>query len=284
MIQLICGECISIMEGMARRMKPSFDMIFLDPPYFSWEGQYPKPDHYKLSMLTYSLLKPTGVVWLCGTQPQLLEDWKYWKRKFRLVFELIQYKHGGTPLISPYQPIRVHENIWCLFRKDQKISQSKLDIRRATKGTYTKKRAKKGEDAMTIRYGKTWVEWKEDVGYPKSVIECLKIGGGSKEYEGHPTQKPLRLMELIIKVSTEQGDWILDPFAGSGTTLVAAEELGRNCLAIEINPAYCKIIKRRLNRLRGLRKLEKWIEREERAQPAHKKARPRNLYDFMEHA
>lgn len=62
----------------------------------------------------------------------------------------------------------------------------------------------------------------------------------------HPTQKPVRLMELIIKDFTEEGQTILDPFLGSGTTAVAAQNLKRNFIGIEISSEYCKIAEQRL--------------------------------------
>ena len=63
----------------------------------------------------------------------------------------------------------------------------------------------------------------------------------------HPTQKPIVIMKHIIKKASNQGDTILDPFMGSGTTGVAAKELGRNFIGIEISPEYFKIAERRIN-------------------------------------
>jgi DNA modification methylase len=61
----------------------------------------------------------------------------------------------------------------------------------------------------------------------------------------HPTQKPLELMRRIISASTNERDLVLDPFAGSGSTLVAAERLGRRWVGIELNPEYCEIARKR---------------------------------------
>ena len=62
----------------------------------------------------------------------------------------------------------------------------------------------------------------------------------------HPTQKPLKLMELIISYWSNEGDMVLDPFLGSGTTAIACEKLGRRWIGIEINGEYCKIAKERI--------------------------------------
>jgi len=61
----------------------------------------------------------------------------------------------------------------------------------------------------------------------------------------HPTQKPVKLMEWIIEMFTDEGNTILDPFIGSGSTMVACQNLRRNCVGIEINPKYCEIVKKR---------------------------------------
>jgi DNA modification methylase len=63
----------------------------------------------------------------------------------------------------------------------------------------------------------------------------------------HPTQKPLKVMENIVAKASEKGMVVLDPFLGSGTTMVACKNLKRNCIGIEINKTYIDIAKKRLN-------------------------------------
>ena len=74
-----------------------------------------------------------------------------------------------------------------------------------------------------------------------NVITTARSGG-----EFHPTEKPLELISSLIKVVTDPGMTILDPFMGSGTTLRAAKDLGRKCIGIEIEEKYCEIAVRRL--------------------------------------
>lgn len=88
------------------------------------------------------------------------------------------------------------------------------------------------QDAFTARNGK-----------PENVIHA-----GLERNEGglHPTQKPVSLMKALIELTTQEGQLVIDPFSGSGSTLVAAKELGRNYIGFESNPAYVEISKKRL--------------------------------------
>ena len=71
--------------------------------------------------------------------------------------------------------------------------------------------------------------------------------GANKEFRHHPTQKPIELFKWILENYSEEGQTILDPFLGSGTTLIAAKQLNRNAIGIEISPEYCEIAKQRLS-------------------------------------
>ena len=75
------------------------------------------------------------------------------------------------------------------------------------------------------------------------------IGARSRERIGYPTQKPLALLKRIIASSSNPGDVVLDPFCGCGTALVAAQDLGRRWIGIDISPTACNLIMRRLSRL-----------------------------------
>ena len=70
--------------------------------------------------------------------------------------------------------------------------------------------------------------------------------GDAKEFRHHPTQKPVPLFKWLLQNYSNENQTILDPFMGSGTTLVAAKLLNRNAVGIEISPEYCKIAEDRL--------------------------------------
>lgn len=77
-------------------------------------------------------------------------------------------------------------------------------------------------------------------------IETSVISVGEKKYGKHPTQKPLALMEYFVKILANEGDVVLDPFMGSGTTGVACKNLSRNFIGIELDPTYYAISKKRI--------------------------------------
>lgn len=100
---------------------------------------------------------------------------------------------------------------------------------------------------------------------PETLLESTHIAQGREQYAGvntfradrmaelamHPTVKPTALVADAIRDVTRRGDLVLDPFAGSGTTIIAAEKTGRNARAIEFDPLYCDVIVRRWERYTG---------------------------------
>jgi len=90
------------------------------------------------------------------------------------------------------------------------------------------------QDAFIARNGK-----------PENVISA---GFASREGGLHPTQKPISLMKTLIELTTQEGQLVIDPFSGSGSTLVAAKELGRDYIGFELNPEYVEVSNRRLKK------------------------------------
>ncbi len=85
------------------------------------------------------------------------------------------------------------------------------------------------------------------VKYTKAPDNVIRMGLDSKEGGLHPTQKPLRLMQALVELTTLRGQIVLDPFCGSGTTLVAAKELDRRFIGIEISEEYARVARKRLS-------------------------------------
>jgi DNA modification methylase len=80
---------------------------------------------------------------------------------------------------------------------------------------------------------------------PSPIMACSANGSGGDSATAHPTQKPLELFERPILNHTAAGALVYEPFAGSGTCLIAAEKTGRRCFAIELDPGWCDVIRDR---------------------------------------
>jgi len=87
-------------------------------------------------------------------------------------------------------------------------------------------------------------------GFPVQNLwdDIQMVSSQSGERLGYPTQKPVALLERIIKTATDEGDIVLDPFCGCGTTLVAAQKLGRKWIGIDISPTACKLMRKRMQK------------------------------------
>jgi DNA modification methylase len=261
--EILQGDSLELVKKIENKR---YQMIFLDPPFFDWTQEVGgnKPSHVVLEIQAHRLLKDNGTVFLCGTVPQLVDDWMFWKPYFNLVFEIIQNKGTPMPPDNMHRVLRKHENIWCLVKKDAEMNKTKLDISRASEA------AEKGievEDlrqfekvtGLRIKNIEEHKKWAREVGYPTSVFTTPVITKGHKEYVGHPTQKPRKLIKQIIQMSTEEGDWILDMFGGSGTVIVEAIDLKRNCTIMEINPEYVEMIRKRVATNLQLNRLTDYI-------------------------
>lgn len=105
-------------------------------------------------------------------------------------------------------------------------------------------------DGMTEEEAKEML--KRILALPSTVIDCPK----PQRSDEHPTMKPVPLMALLIRNSTRKGDIVLDLFGGSGSTLIACEQMGRSCRMMELDPLYCRVIIDRWEKLTG-KKAEK---------------------------
>ena len=138
----------------------------------------------------------------------------------------------------------------------------------------TKKQKKRVSRSIFV--GKKWLE----VGYnPKDVWSISRLHAIHSEREDHPTQKPLEIVERMIKASCPANGIVLDPFMGSGTTAVAAHRLKRNFIGFEINSDYCEMIRQRLHD-EGAFKLEAPVQIPESEKAKSKRAKP----SLFEHA
>jgi len=237
MIQLYNGECLEIMSGLP---ESSVDLILTDPPYGTtrnkWDVIVPFDEMWRV---IERILKPNGVVVMTSAQPftskliiSKLEWFKYdmiWKKTI-----------GSGQLNINKMPLRLHEEILVFspvkngkYTYNEQLSEgTPYSINR--KG-YTKACYSTQKDNSTINKGTRRA---------KSVLEISnpRIKGG------HPTQKPVSMMEQLVKTYSNENDVVLDCFMGSGTTGVACLQTGRDFIGIELDDTYFELASDRLNR------------------------------------
>ena len=239
MMNLIKGECI---EQMKLIPSGSIDAIITDPPYGTtackWDSVIPfEPMWEQLNRI----IKPNGAIVLFGSQPftsaLIMSNPKAFK------YEWIWEKTRGSNFQTlKHQPWKMHENILVFNAKGvytpQKytVSEDKIDKRKNVNDHLTNK------DGI---YGKLKRTRKKDDGtrYPNSIHTVKNPNNNSL----HPTQKPVELMEYLIKTYTNEGETVLDFTMGSGSTGVAAKNLNRNFIGIELDDKYFNIAKERIN-------------------------------------
>lgn len=111
------------------------------------------------------------------------------------------------------------------------------------------------EDSKTIDFNKLkkheLLEYIKDITKPTMPTSIINENKPVRNAE-HPTMKPVKLIGYLVKNSSKIEDVVLDNFGGSGTTLIACEQLGRKCLMMELDPHYCDVIMARWEKLTGL--------------------------------
>ena len=234
-INLLQGDCLELIKTIP---DGSVDMVLTDPPYGTtackWDTIIPlEPMWEQLKRVT----KKNGAIVMTASQPftsvlvtSNLKMFKYcwvWNKR-----------RPSNPMLAKKQCLKVHEDV-CVFY--------------GTFGTYNpqgvfetdgKPRGGVNPSSTELGFGKSIkAPYKQTrSGYPKSILEF----GTDNTKNVHPTQKPVALMEYLIKTYTNEGDTVLDFTMGSGTTGVAAKNLGRSFIGIELDPTYFQIAKERI--------------------------------------
>lgn len=243
------------------------DLIFADPPYnikkADWDNFENQEKYIKWSTLWIEqaarVLKPTGTLYICGFS-EILSDLKHPASKlFKSCRWIIWHYKNKANLGNDWG--RSHESI-LLFRKTKDFTLN-VDPIRIPYGEHTLKYPSHPQ-AETSQYGngkKDKHVWEPNPlgAKPKDVIEIPTTCNGMHEKTPHPTQKPEELLRKIILASSNTGDVVLDPFCGSGTTPVCAEQLKRKWLACDLSHEYLEWSVNRLELVEGW-SIEKWIE------------------------
>ena len=235
-MNLMLGDCL---ERMKEIPDGSVDLILADPPYGTtackWDSVIPFTEMW---LELKRIIKPNGAIVLFGSEPfssQLrisnLKMYKYdwvWDKENAANFSL-----------ANKQPMKTHENISVFYSKQPIYNPIK------TKGNVNHTQGKiKNANSSELRGAMVRVA--DDVTgmkFPKSILRFSKH---SSQLRLHPTQKPVELMEYLIKTYTQEGETVLDFVMGSGTSGIAAKNTGRKFIGIEKDAGYFEIAKQRL--------------------------------------
>lgn len=210
------------------------DMILADLPYGTTACKWDSVIQFNELWDRYKkLAKLNAAIVLFGTQPftthLIMSNIKNFK--YQLIWNK---KNTGCPVVAKKRPLPIHEDI-------NVFSYGKIEYNPIKTGTEIRKwKQYKNSESIPIAH----VGEGECVGkYPKSILE---FSNADRKNKVHPTQKPVELIEYLIKLYTKEGDTILDNTVGSGTTLIACKNTNRNGIGIEIEEKYYEIAKNRL--------------------------------------
>lgn len=259
----------------------SVDLVIADPPYnikkAEWDTFESQEVYVQWSLewieQVSRILKPTGSFYICGFS-EILADIKLpASRFFQGCRWLIWHYKNKANLSNDWG--RSHESI-LHFRKSKNFYMD-IDNIRILYGEHTLKYPSHPQ-AITSQYGnngknhgKNWHPNSKGA-KPRDVIEIPTTCNGMNEKTKHPTQKPEELMRKFILASSKRQDIVIDPFLGSGTTAVTAEQLGRKWLGCDINSEYLELAVQRIKNANHMTD-EEWFWFDRKNEERRKKIR-----------
>jgi site-specific DNA-methyltransferase (adenine-specific) len=250
------GDCCEKLQMFSEN---TFQTIIADPPYYQvlldedWDNQWQTEDEYLVWTEDWigksaKLLKDDGLFFIFGQLGKREHLWLYLcsmaTRKLQFHDMLIWDRAVGynerydsfTPCYEMILVLRKSKEAKPYFDKDAvRISYSEQKIEQ-----YLKDKRYKDMDARRTHL--------EKGKYATNILRVPSLKGSSKEKVGHPSQKPIKLIEMLIQSATRENDFVLDPFLGSGTTALACQNLNRNFAGIEIEEKYIEMTKNRLHK------------------------------------
>lgn len=234
MINLMHGDCLELMGEIP---DGSVDMVLCDLPYGTtackWDSVIPFEPlwaHYK------RVIKKNGAIVLTASQPftsaLVMSNSKEYKHRW--VWDKVK---PGSGLNAKFSPLRSVEDVIVFCNETPTYNPQKL---------VKKHRSEKKNDSNGEAFGGGRVERMHDnkgEGYPKEIIT---ISNADQTMRVHPTQKPVALMEYLIRTYTNEGETVMDNCMGSGTTGVACVNTNRNFIGIEQDANYFAIAEQRI--------------------------------------
>lgn len=226
----------------------SVDLIFIDPPYNigkdfngykdKWDDDQDYIDWcHEWLELSINKLKPTGSLYVM-TSTQFMPHFDiFLQNKVDILSRIVWYYDSSGVQAKKYYGSLYEPILFCVKDKSKYVFNSDEIL----------VEAKTGAKRKLIDYRKNPPQVYNSKKVPGNVWEFPRVRYRMDEYEDHPTQKPVALLERIIKASSNTGDLVLDPFSGTFTTSFVAKQLGRRSIGIELQEDYVKIGLRRLD-------------------------------------
>ena len=236
MIDLHKGDCLEVMDKLiAEGVK--VDSIITDPPYGTTACKWDSVIPFDAMWLRLNkLIKPNGAVVLFGSEPfsSALRMSNIKNYKYDWIWEKVK---GGNFAILKYQPYKTHEIISVFSNKTHNYYPIK------TKQKERKGKVYSSSNSAPLKYN----DGKERIYKDKHPKSIITVSNANQKGKQHPTQKPVALMEYLIKTYTNKDELVLDFTMGSGTTGIACKNLDRKFIGIELDSNYFDIAKGRIN-------------------------------------
>ncbi len=239
MIDLRRGDCLKVMKTIKYN---SIDAIITDPPYGTTACKWDSVIDFELMWEQLNrIIKPNGAIVLFGSEPfssalrmSNIKNYKY---------DWIWKKNKPTGMLNAKkQPMRNSENISVFYKKQPTYNyiKERREYKKPTKSAkcYSKNNQQNGKHKDTERIELPLKR------YPTTIKSFDVIGDRKKM--NHPTEKPIALMEYLIKTYTNENETVLDFTMGSGSTIIACQNTNRNGIGIEQDENYFKIAKQRI--------------------------------------
>ncbi|WP_288799473.1 adenine-specific DNA-methyltransferase [uncultured Fibrobacter sp.] len=242
--KIIHGDAIKALKNIEDE---SVDLIFVDPPYNIGKNFAGCSDKWKKDVdylewcyiwidLCIKKLKPNGSMYIM-TSTQFMPYFDIHIRKQMSILSRIIWSYDSSGVQAKNYFGSMYEPILFCVKDEKNYTFNANDIL---------VEAKTGAQRKLIDYRKNPPQPYNTQKVPGNVWNFPRVRYRMEEYENHPTQKPVALLDRIIKASSNKGDIVLDPFSGSFTTCFVADKLERNFIGVELQDEYIKIGLRRL--------------------------------------
>jgi len=234
MIDLRKGDCLEVMKDIPDK---SVDMILCDLPYGTTACKWDSVIPFKQLWEQYNrLIKDNGAIVLFGSEPfssylrmSNIKNYKY---------DWVWRKSKPTNFLNcKKQPLRTFENVIVFYKKQPTYNPQGL-----IKGVFINDRPAKRNKSSNIYGSEKGFGYSEFSNYPTNELN-FKNGNNNRL---HPTQKPVELLEYLIKTYTNEGETVLDNCMGSGSTGIACKNTGRSFIGIELDQYYFDIARNRI--------------------------------------